>query len=233
MTIEDRALHRGVLHRLAIEIDVLPLDSPAARDLEPEHDVAAPVARIDAEQTRRARLAGLTVLHRAVLHVEVHAFEILARDEVHDAGHGVGAVHRGGAARDDLDALDRGRRDRVQVDGHRRVDGHRTIAVEQHEVAIRAEAAQAQHRGARCHRRAREDELAVLDLRVTRRRGHELRELVQRVFHRDRALRLERGSVDRLDRAVRFIVAPDDARTRDDYFLERRLLLGFLPMSAR
>jgi hypothetical protein len=46
--------------------------------------------------------------------------------------------------RDRFDALDSGRRNRVDADGHRCVDRHRPIAVEQHEVSIRTEAAQAQ-----------------------------------------------------------------------------------------
>ena len=162
----DRALDCRVFHRLAVKVDVFPLDSFAARHFDAEHDVAAAVAAIRAEQRGRACLTGLAVVHRAVLNVEVDAFEVLPRDEVDDSGYGVGAVHGRRAACDDLDALDRGGRDRVQVDGHRRVDGHRPIAVEEHEVAVRAEAAKAHHRRARRGRRARVDELAILDLRV-------------------------------------------------------------------
>ncbi len=167
-------------------------------------------------------------LHRAVLEVEVDALEVLLENEVDDTRDRVRAVHRRRAARDHLDALDRRRRNRVQVDRHRGVDRHRAIAVEQHEVAIGSEPAKAQRGRAGRGRRARVDELAVGHLRVARGRGNELRQLIQRVLDRDRALLLERRRVDRLDRAVGLVVAPHDARARDDDLFRLLLRGGFL-----
>ena len=85
----------------------------------------------------------------ARLNVEVETLEVLFQDEVDDAGDGVGAVHRRRATRDDLDALDRRSRDRVHVDGHRRVDRHGSIAVEQHEISVCTETTQADRGRAR------------------------------------------------------------------------------------
>ena len=73
--------------------------------------------------------------------VDRRAFEIVLQDEVDDAADRVRAVHGRRAARDRLDALDRGRRNRVHVDDHRALTGM-PAAVDQHQVAVRAEAAQ-------------------------------------------------------------------------------------------
>ena len=61
---------------------------------------------------------------------------------------GASAVYGRGTAGDQLDALDRRRRDHVRVDKHLRVERLRALAVDQHEVTIRTEAAQADERSA-------------------------------------------------------------------------------------
>jgi hypothetical protein len=75
---------------------------------------------------------------------DLQAGELLVDDEVHDAGHGVRAVDRRGAARDDVDARDQHLRDRVDVDGAVGVGRRQAMAVHQHQRALGAEAAQGQ-----------------------------------------------------------------------------------------
>ena len=92
----------------------------------------------------------LAVLDEAVLGVEADAFEVLLHDEVDDAGEGVRTVHGRGAAGDHFDVVDQGGGDGVQVgDRQGRVGGHQALAVDQHQGALRAEAAQVDRRRAR------------------------------------------------------------------------------------
>ena len=49
---------------------------------------------------------------RAEANAGFDARDIAAQDDVGDPGDGIGAVKRGGAVRDDFDAIDRGQRDR-------------------------------------------------------------------------------------------------------------------------
>ena len=83
------------------------------------------------------------VLVEAVLAVEPDTFEIGIHDEVDDARHGVRAVGRGGAAGQHFDALHDGRRDDVDVGraGRRRRTRDQAAAVDQHQGALRTEAA--------------------------------------------------------------------------------------------
>ena len=68
--------------------------------------------------------------------------EFLVENEVDHAGHGVGAVNRRGAAGDDLNPAHQHLRQRVDVDGAVLVRGRHTVAVQQHQGALRAEVAQ-------------------------------------------------------------------------------------------
>src|SRR5690606_5642572 len=91
---------------------------------------------------RQLVLEAVAFLGDADLAVELEALEVLLEDEVGHAGDRVSAVGRRGAARDDLDALDRGRRDRGDVDHARGVRRGRATSVYEHQVAVRADAAQ-------------------------------------------------------------------------------------------
>src|SRR5690606_22542322 len=117
--------------------------------LDAENHVAATVIRARAEQARHAVLVTVPALRQAVLAVDGEALEVVLEDEVDHAADRVGTVSRRRAAGDDLDALDRGRRHRVDVDNARAVDRRRPAAVEQHEVAVGAELAKTDGRGAR------------------------------------------------------------------------------------
>src|SRR5690606_6615678 len=106
-------------------------------------------------------------------------------------------------------------------------------AVDQDEIAVRPEPAEAQRglsRRARCagrellaeERRADDAELrADVELRDGRR---ELRQLVHDAFDRDRARLLEALAVGRQDRAVRLDVASHASRAGNGHFLDRARL---------
>jgi hypothetical protein len=72
--------------------------------------------------------------------------ELLARDDVDDARDRVRAVDRRRAILEDLDAVDHGERDRVEVGRRGDTAGRRAVdpahAVDQHEHALGAEVAQ-------------------------------------------------------------------------------------------
>ncbi len=194
-----RRIGRSVAQCVVPEIRVVRVNRVALRKLEPQHDVAAAVAAIDAEQCRRPRLVTRTVLHGAGLNVEVEALEVSLEDEVDDARDGVRAVHRRRAARDHFHALDRRGWNRVDVHSHRRVDRYGSIAVDQNEISIGAESSQAHRRRARGQRREVVRHLAlILQLRHALRGGNELRQLVQRRFEPDRVLLLEGAAIERL-----------------------------------
>ena len=91
----------------------------------------------------------VVVLIEAVLGVEADAFEIVVHDEVDDAGDGVGAVHRGGAAGQHFDTVDEQGRHGVDVRiRRRRVARDQPAAVDQHEGPVGAEAAKVDRGGA-------------------------------------------------------------------------------------
>ena len=146
------------------------------------------------------------VLVEAVLARDFDAFEVLLRDEVHDARHGVRTVHGRGTAGEHFHALDERRGDLVEVGcrlGHAAV-GHATT-VDEHEGARGAEATEVDRRGAGG---------AVGDRRVLR--GEGLRQLVDEVLDAGDALRVDIGRRHLGDRAAGLKVGRLDARTGDD-----------------
>ena len=82
------------------------------------------------------------------LTVSVDAGEIALGDEVDDARHRVRAVGGAGAAGQHVDAIDQRQRDVVEIDAPSRFGGHDARAVEQDDVAVVAEAAKIDERGA-------------------------------------------------------------------------------------
>src|SRR5690606_25150112 len=94
-------------------------------------------------------IVALAVLVAGELHVELEALEVVLHDEVDDAGHGARAVGRGPAARAQLHLLHECPRDLVDVGGEReRVAEAHAMAVDQHQRAVRSQAAQVQGGGA-------------------------------------------------------------------------------------
>ena len=86
------------------------------------HDVAAAIGRVHAQGDVELGVGIVPFRAGAVLSADLDAFEVALVDDVHHAGHGVGAVCRGSTAGEDVDALDELRRDRVHV--HRGVARH-------------------------------------------------------------------------------------------------------------
>ncbi len=206
---------RPILPDRALPIAIARPDFATRRVFEAHEHVALVVGEVRAVHARDSHLLAVAFHRLAVAHVEVDALVVLLQDEVHDAGHRVGAVHRRCAARDRLDSRDGGRRNRVDADRAERVHWHAAAAIDQNEVTVRAEAAQAQGRRTRSVRRAR------LHVRGRERRDgrHELRHLVHDRLEADRHRVVERVFLDREDRAVRFEIAADDARPGDgDFF---------------
>ena len=76
----------------------------------------------------------------AVLRPDLRALELGVEDEVGDAGHGVRAVARRGAAGDGLDVLQQHAGQDVHVDAAKAVGGHDAAAVEQDQRAVGANA---------------------------------------------------------------------------------------------
>ena len=91
-------------------------------------------------------LVAVVVLIEAVVALEAHALEVVVDHEVDHAGDGVGAVHSGGTAGQEIDPLDQARGDLVEVGSRvavlRRVAGHQTTPIDQHQGAIGAQVAQ-------------------------------------------------------------------------------------------
>src|SRR5690554_2447211 len=189
--------------------------------LETERHVSATVGEVRAEHDRDARLLTVSFLRRAVLEVDVKAFEIVPKNEVRDASDGVRAVNRRRAARDGLDALDQRGRYRVDIGDHQRVDRYGALAVDQNEASVRAETTERDRRDTdRVHRR----DLHVL-LRRDRRSGRIiLRQLIQVRLNVQARLLLESVPFHGDNRAAGLIVAANDARAGDDDFLEQDLL---------
>src|SRR6185312_3472517 len=84
-------------------------------------------------------LAAARAGRRAVPHGGFRATVVGTHDEVDNAGDGVGAVHRGGAVLQDLDALDRGEGDHREVHAlhalHFTRESVHAVPVDQHQRA--------------------------------------------------------------------------------------------------
>ena len=170
----------------------------------------AAVREIEARRDAAAVVRSVAPIRLPPLRVELDAIEFLLEPEIHDARHRVGAVYRGGAAGDDLDAFDQGARDDVQVDDARAVRRDQPLAIDQHQ----------RRRGA---------ETPQLDVglsaiaRIVGRAGirrHELRQRVERGLNRARARTLEELPRHRDDRARRVEVRTRDAGAGDEDLLE-------------
>src|SRR5690606_20229617 len=128
---------------------------------------------------------------------------------------GVGTVYGRGTTGDGFNALYQRRRYAVDVGYHQGVDRGGTLAVDQYQAAVGAEAAQRDggdtygvHRG----------DLYVALGGHGRSRRVVGRQLIQEGFDVQAGLLFEISGIDGDDRAVGFKVATDDARTGDDHF---------------
>ena len=176
-----------------------------------DRDVAAVVGEVRAERQADVEDLPVALLRDVVLAVELDAREAALEDEVDDARDGVGTVHRRLAAGDDVDALDERRGNGVQI--HRLGDVERDVAaaVDHHQGALRAEAAQVDGGNA-----------AARVVRGRAGRRGDLRQVVEDVLDVGRGgLQLDVVLADDRDRAGALEVGARDARTGDDDFLVR------------
>ena len=96
----------------------------------------------------RHKVVVVGILTRAGLEVDLETFEIALGDEVHDSGHRIRAVHGRGAGGNHIDALDKRRRDDIDVD--RRVEGTaegQSLTVQKHQRSLGVETAKVQAGG--------------------------------------------------------------------------------------
>ena len=195
-------------------------------------DVEEEVVAIAAAAERDIGLLGLAVAGRVVAVVEARtaAVLLLLGDDVDDAGDRVGAVQRRRAIGQDLDAIDRAGRNRVEIDrgGDARGRGlaDPTQSVDEDQGALGTEVAQ------RHGSRARADTGAVgIEAEVAGRielgveRGTADREALDHVADRPEPGRRDVGRADHLDRRLAFDFGLLDARAGD---LDRLEALGVI-----
>src|SRR5690606_7405652 len=187
-------------------------------------DVAAAAIDVGADDTGNLIFEAVGLIADAHLAVELDALEVALQDEVGDAGNRVRAVSGRGAAGDDLDSLERGRRDGRHVDRAVGIARGAAAAVDQHQRTVGAHAAQ-RHRGstgrtggARLDTGAGGDRTTGAADAVEGGGGlgnHELRQPVQLLFDSRGARLLKEGFIDGDDRAVRLVILARDARAGD------------------
>nr|GEU28321.1 hypothetical protein [Tanacetum cinerariifolium] len=111
------------------------------------NDAATALGKRGAARHADSLVARIALARLAVLDRALHAVDALFQTEVDHAGHGVRPVRGRGAARDHVHGLDQRRGDHVQVHAGRAGDvavvGERqAVAAQQHQGAVRAQAAQ-------------------------------------------------------------------------------------------
>ncbi|MCW0463657.1 hypothetical protein NB705_000730 [Xanthomonas sacchari] len=176
----------------------------------------------------------------AVVQGDLAAFEIAPGDDVDHAGDGIGAVQRGGAVFQHLDAFDDGQRDGVEIGGRAHARGGGLVdpahAVDQHQHALGAEMAQVDLRRTRADAAAvrREAEIAGgVELGVQGRAGGG--ELLQHIADGGQAGAFDVGAAQGLHRHLALHFRAADAGAGDLHAVQRggragsgrgRLLLG-------
>ena len=191
--------------REAAEVAAALIDRVGLGVADAEHGIAAAVVEIGAEGEAGADDGAVALLGDAEAAGRLEPGEVAPGDEVDDAGDGVGAVDRGAAAGGDVDPLDQGGRDVVDVDDRGDAVGDEALAVEQDEVAVGAEAAQVDIGRAVG---------AVVDRRADI--GDGAGQVADQLLGGDRLLELDLVLVDDLDRARLLEVRIADARAGDD-----------------
>ena len=160
-----------------------------------------------------AVVAVIVVVNR-ILSVELEAFEIRIDDEVDNASHSVGTVHRGSTARKHVNTLEHGGRDYVDVSSRRRrVTRDETTAVDENERPLGAETAKVQ--SGRTRR-------AVGDVRALT--CENLRKRVDEIFDAGRTGLSDFCRRNDCDRACRFKIGLTDTRAgNDDYLISHNV----------
>ena len=189
------------------------LQSVVLADVQRESDIAPLARQVPAESHRQGALPSVSVFGQPVLRVHSQTFEIPAQDEVHHAGHGVGAVHRRRAAREDFDAIDQEVGDGPDIHGRGALQAtDMAAAIDENQGPFRAESAQVERVGAVD---------AGIDGLFRRYRRQQRRDVIDHVQQRKLAGRPDVVGSHRLhgQRACQVGVA-GDPRTRYDDFLD-------------
>ncbi len=177
----------------------------------------ATISEIAAEGDISVVARPIASLGDAVLAADFDAVEVVAQAEVHHAGDGVRTVNRRCAASDDVDAVDQERRDGVEIDDLRRIEEHRATAIDQHQGAGRAEAAQ-----------VKGGDAAARVVRKGCGARNDLRQSVEHLLDVDCSRKLEFLVLDNRDRRGSLKVTAHDTRTGDDDgFARARTFLGY------
>jgi len=149
--------------------------------------------------------------------VQAYATKIVIDDEVDDPGHGVGAIDGCGAAGQDVDPLQKRRRDGVHIDSVAEGEWNGPRAVDEHERAVLTKAAKVERLGAE---RVAADRGGVHAAR-------KLRDVDGEILDGDRPLKLDLFTLQRADRACRGQACAGDPGAGNDDLVGRRLS-GFL-----
>ena len=209
----DHAVGEAVQQRDLVGVHVVRAD----------HQVRPVVEEVEAGCGRDMRLARVALLRQAGGHRQRGAVHALLHHHVDRAGDGVGAVDRGRATGDGFDALDQRRRDGVEVDRRgARAAGHPAQAVDQHQRAVGAHAAQVDVGHALVELLAHRVHFA--DARADRRIE------LQRVVHGEAAGVLHLLEVHHRDRHHRLELGTGDAAAGDDDVVQG---LGHVAARAR
>ncbi|EGY02061.1 hypothetical protein AZA_04487 [Nitrospirillum viridazoti Y2] len=183
-----------------------------------DDDMAATVVDVAAEG-QVGTIFGAAMLGAAVGDRALDTLEIPIQDEVHHAGHGIGAVDRRRTARQHVHPLDQRHRDAADVDGIAEAERGRPGAVDQHQRPALPEVAQVEDLGAE----------GIAALGGGTHAARQLRQLGGEILHGQRLLQanvLRRG---RGHRAGRRQAGPGNARARHHDFFQagiRRLGAG-------
>ena len=181
------------------------LDGVALGVIDVEGGVAATVGEIATHQQVGVESAAVAGLVDAIIGVCFHAGKVALGHEVDDAGDRVRTIDGGTAARHDFDMIDQARRNGVEIDDLVGVIGDVATAIDQHQGAVGAQAAQV----GRGHAAAR-----IVGCR--RRAGDQLGQVVDNRFDVDLAAELQFLRADDRDRRCLLQVGAGDARTGDD-----------------
>jgi hypothetical protein len=136
---------RGVHHHRA---DLAPVTGEAAADLvlvavlAADHEVARTASEGTAVADARVQVGAVAFAGDAVVELRFQALELAVQNDVDRAGEGIRAVSRRRAAGDHLDPRYERRGNEVQVDRAFAGGGREAAAVDEHQVAGDAEAAQ-------------------------------------------------------------------------------------------
>ena len=198
----------SIVERVIGKAAALPARNRVALEIVARHNqIATPVGKIAAHR----QVDGVDGRAGGAIHVKLgarfHAFEIVAHDEVDDAGDGIGAVDGRRTTRHDFRARNQARRDRVEIGNLLRTINGIAPPIDQHQIAGRTKATQVDVGKAAGN---------GIRGRATQLRADHLRQLRQRLFDVHIARELDVFGADHADRGRGIEAIACDARSGDD-----------------